>query len=306
MKTTDVEKPISGSWPGALPNLLTILLAKAWLIVLIAAVFALVGFVYASLLPAVYEARTTILIDESASSVPSYDAILANERRAQTYAYLLTSDALLSSAFNTLEKRTPTLEELETLRRGVEVQAVRGTQLIRISARDTSPLHATALVDALLGAFTTRFSEINTDRNRQTRNALQEQLVTVERQIARVSSEISTVSGTSRAQLEPVLVQLRQSQADLLQQMTKVQVDDARGPVGITQVEPAVASDKPVAPNKLLLALVAAFLGMLVGIGGSLFVELRQSGRQALQPLFASPSPTGTESNLGPRRPGSR
>ena len=296
MKTIEAVKPM--------PSLFTILLGKAWLIVVTTAVFALIGFGYASLMPAVYEARTTILIDESASSVPSYDSILANERRAQTYAYLFTSDALLSKAFSTLEKRPPTLDEMESLRRAVEVQAVRGTQLIRISARESSPLRATALANAVVDAFTSRFNEINGDRNSQTRNALQEQLVSVERQIAKVSSEIGTVAGTSRSQLEPVLVQLRQSQADLLQQMTKLQVDDVRGPVGITQIEPAIASNKPVAPNKLLLALVAAFLGALAGIGWSLFIELRQSGRQALEPLFASP--TGSETKLKTRRPGSR
>lgn len=221
-----------------------------------------------------YEARATILVDESSGGVPSYEAVLANERRAQTYAYLFTSDALLTKAFAAVEKRFPDLVELDALRLAIDVQAVRGTQLIRVAVRDTSPQRATVLADALVAAFNERFREIYTDRDLQNQTKLTEQLTLVEGQVANVSADMLVVTGTTRLQLEPVLVQLRTSQADLVRQITAVQLAAARNQIGATQIEPFVASEKPVSPNKPLLVIVSGLLGLVIVIAVILAFEM--------------------------------
>ncbi len=237
------------------------------------ALFALNAFVYASLQPVLYEARSTILVDETTGGVPSYEAVLANERRAQTYAYLFTSDALLTNAFAAVEKRFPDLEEMDVLKQSIEVQAVRGTQLIKVAVRETSPQRATILADALLAAFNDRLREIYTERDLQNQTKLEEQRTLIEGQIASLSADMLVVTGTTRLQLEPVLVQLRTSQADLVRQITTVQLAAARNRIGATQVEPFVASEKPVSPNKPLLVLVSTLLGMVIIISVIIAIE---------------------------------
>jgi capsular polysaccharide biosynthesis protein len=246
------------------PRLLGALKSKLLWIISITALFALNAFVFASLQPSVYEARATILVDETSGGVPSYEAVLANERRAQTYAYLFTSEALLTKAFAAVEKRFPDLEELDALKLSIDVQAVRGTQLIRVAVRDISPQRATTLADALVAAFNDRFREIYTERDLQNQTKLEEQRALVEGQIAKVSADMLVVTGTTRLQLEPVLVQLRTSQADLVRQITTVQLAAARNRIGATQVDPFVASEKPVSPNKPLLVIVSSLLGLVI------------------------------------------
>ena len=263
------------------PSLLNILWNKLWLIVSLAIVFALIGLAYASNQPPIYEAYATVLIDESSSTVLSYESVLANERRAQTYAYVFASDAILSQTFEMLKKRPPTADELESLKHAVDVQAIRGTQLIRVSARETDPDQAKAVVDTLVDTFANRLHTIYNDRNTLTRKQIETQRLKIESQIASMSKEISATTGISQVQVESMLTQLQALQTDLLQQAAKTQLDEARGQLGITQVERATVSNKPVAPNKTILVLVAALLGALIATSVKLILELWKSRRQS-------------------------
>ena len=277
------------------PSLLGILWNKLWLIASVAAVFALIGLVYVSRQPSIYEAYATVLIDESSSTVLSYESVLANERRAQTYAYLFASDAILAKTFETLEKRPPSADELESLKRTVDVQAIRGTQLIRVSARETDPTRAKVMVDAVVNTFANRLHAIYDDRNNLTHNELADQRQKLETQIAAMNKEISATTGLPPSQVEPMLAQLRVLQADLLQQAAKTQIDSARGQLGITQIERAIVSDKPVAPNKTILVLVVALLGALLATGGVVILELLKPQGQSSSSYSWSSGLTGTK-----------
>lgn len=69
-----------------------------WLILLAALLGAGAAYYTSSQMTPVYQASTTVLVDESASDGSSeYQSILMNERLTQTYAELLTKQPVLEA-----------------------------------------------------------------------------------------------------------------------------------------------------------------------------------------------------------------
>src|SRR4030042_5061524 len=119
----------------------------AWLIVLAVAVAAIGAFFISKLLPPVYQAKTTILVDMASSNKSlDYNTLLMSSQLTQTYSQMLT--------------KKPVLEEVATRLgitavdpKNISAKPVTNTQMINIFAESTNPELAADIVNMLVAVF---------------------------------------------------------------------------------------------------------------------------------------------------------
>src|SRR5438552_1777248 len=112
-------------------------LARRWLglVALGAALGAGAGGGLSMLLPPVYQAQATILLNQTANpSGPRLDDLLTADRLGKTYADLILRRDVLNQAIKELNlSLTP-----EELAQQAEAEQVRDTQLVEVRVRDNS------------------------------------------------------------------------------------------------------------------------------------------------------------------------
>jgi capsular exopolysaccharide synthesis family protein len=122
----------------------------AWALVLGTLVSAGLGYVIARQLPPVYEASTTLLVNVSpAGGLPTYNDVMLSQQLVKTYATLALQPVLLERAATQLGLALSP----DDLRRMVDVQPVRDTQLITIAVRSPVPDDAQRIANTLASVF---------------------------------------------------------------------------------------------------------------------------------------------------------
>jgi len=105
---------------------IALLLHWAWLITLAVVLTAAAAYVISTQMTPVYQASTTVLINQAPSTRASdYAALLTSERLTQTYAQLLTKKPVLQGVVEALQRDygvTVALKDLEDI---VDVNPVR-------------------------------------------------------------------------------------------------------------------------------------------------------------------------------------
>lgn len=117
------------------------------LIVAVTILAAVAGFlVSAFLLTPEYEASASLIVnsreDQSAQTTITNDQLTSATKLVDTYSVILTSDTVLDKTIETLGLDLDYEELLEK----VTVEAVNGTQVMRISVRDADPVLAQNIV----------------------------------------------------------------------------------------------------------------------------------------------------------------
>ena len=223
----------------------------------------------------IYQASTTILIDEatSATNETDYQSILTSERRARTYAQLLSTEPLLQ----TVIKRLGLSTSAEELRQAIEVQSGNDTQLITVRVSANNGQHAAKIANTLVRAFADQIKQRQASRYALPKQSLEGQMARLTEQIQQTESRLTALSGTAnevvdRAGLETNLAQYRQSYTDLLQSYEQVRLAEAQTQSSIVLVEPAIAPDTPVSPGVLRIVVLAAVVQLLI-VAGFVFLE---------------------------------
>lgn len=247
---------------------IALLVQWSWLLLLSAVVFG-AGAYYLSLRQQpIYQASTTILIDQAPGNVAQgneYTSLLVSERRAKTYAELLTKRPLLETVAGKLGLPVESLG-------GVNVQPVRDTQLIEVRVTDTDPERAARMANILVATFAEQTQQLETARYAESKTTLQEQMSVLEQQIQQTEDSIAALGTTAddaakRDRLDIVLAQLRQSYANLLQSYEQVRLAEAGSASGIAIVEPAVAPSAPISPRVLRNTTLAVIIGLMLAAG---------------------------------------
>lgn len=122
-----------------------------WLVVLVAAAFAVLGYVVSSQQPERYTAVTRLFLAISSSfdGVGQADFISNPDRYAINQATLATSSPVLDRAIRTADLDT----DIKELRRALTVAAGRGTDVIVIEATRDSPTEAAQWANAVADAY---------------------------------------------------------------------------------------------------------------------------------------------------------
>ena len=256
-----------------------IAIVRAWLPLLIASVVlaAGAGYVVSSQLPKTYEAKATLFVGQSLSSVnPDYTQIQVSQRLSAAYAAV----AMTRPTLDAVAQRLGLGMTSEELAPRIRVDAPLDSTVLMITADDADPSRAAAIANALSEQLIAASPAIQ-GRQADLQSSIDADLQATRDQIreteASVSSLIALTDRTAAqdAQLSALndrLASLRATAASLLSFST------ASASNLLTVIEPAIAPTDPVSPRPLLNTLLAAALGLLLAAGIVVVVEHLDDG----------------------------
>jgi non-specific protein-tyrosine kinase len=270
----------------------------AWLLVLVTLVAGLTGYIISKRTTPVYEAVTTMLINEApATRNTDYSSIMTSERLAQTYSQLMTKQPILEGVL----ARLGLTRDVSDLKEAIQVQPVRDTTLIEVRVEDTNPGLAADIANSLVAEFTEQNQELQASRYAASKENLSNRLAEIDAQIQDTSQQIEALSGndpggaasltSERSQLEAALADYRQAYTFLLQSYEQVRLAEAQSTANIIQAEPAVSPERPIRPRTLVNTLLAAIVGFLAAAGLVLLIE-------AMDDTLKGPDQVANELNL--------
>ena len=248
-----------------------------WLIVFFTLLATTSAFVISRQMTPVYEASTTLLIDQApASQTSDNSAIAASERLARTYAQLLTKRPVIDETLRRLELGT----DLENTGTNIRVQLVEETQLVELKVQNTNPILAAELANTIVDVFTEQNEAFQAGRFAASKASLRAQLDAVSEQTQAHEAAIANLGapriGNRIAELERLQTELAQYQAsysNLLQSYEQVRTAEAQTISNVIQVEPAEPPSQPIRPRILLNTLLVGMAGAMVALGIVFLIE---------------------------------
>ena len=243
--------------------------------VLAAVVAAVAAWIVVRDQPAVYRTSTTLMIGQLIDEVnPNYSDFYTSERLAQTYSELIKREPILKATAAALGFE----EEWQRLRGQVSVNLVPGTQLIEIAVTDTDPGRAKLIADEV--AY--QLEELVTPEETKEREFIGRQAAGFPPKIEAAQEEISRLEGEmadafSARQIEDLQSQINSLQAQINSwQTTFAQYQGllGEGSVKVLDViEEAPIPTTPIGANWSLQVLLAAAMGLLLGVAAAFLLE---------------------------------
>ncbi|MEI6590328.1 MAG: polysaccharide biosynthesis tyrosine autokinase [Verrucomicrobiota bacterium] len=255
----------------ALKGYVSLLRRWMWFLIIITVLAASLSFIVNILMKPVYQATTTLLINQAPnnSASPDYTSLLTSQSLAKTYKELLRKRPVLSKVIETLN--LPLNEE--QLAANTTVDIVRDTQLIVLSVEDTNRNRAVLTANAIAKEFSLQNQSLQASRYSTTKQSLQEELVQIQADIERTQASLDTLKATAtsdqvaeQTRLQTVLTQYRASYADLLKSFEALRLAEAQSSSNVTVAEEAQGT-KQIRPNTLSSTILAAFIGLLLALG---------------------------------------
>ncbi len=273
----------------------------SWLIALCALLAGVGAYVFSRLQTPVFQANTTILVNEATSAQSNnYSAIyLTYSQLTNTYAAMLTKQPLLDKVRLRLGL-TETSAEFS-----VKVNPVRDTQLLQLVVESTDPYLAASVANELVSVFTDEIKNLQEFKFLASKENLQTQLTYLETQIEENSKSLDAIIQANinqiqqqnagqqadliptqaleeRArqinqpeidQLETRLTQYRQIYASVLASYEQIRLAEAQATTSFIQVEPAVPSTAAIRPQVTRNTLLATIVGLMLAVGGIFAIE---------------------------------
>lgn len=243
----------------------------SWLIVLSTIVAGIGAYLFSIFTIPIYQASTTLLIDEARNPNSSYQDLLTSERIARTYAELMRRETTMAKVAAEFQLEPEVLNDVLT---DITVTPVRDTQLIKVVIEGTSPEFVAAVADTLPKVFITEINEVQTQRFDESKKSLEGQLTTLNNQIELQQIAINEIGESTTAEEEVRLGQLRNqlaqyqsSYANVLRSYEELRLTEVQSVDSIVVVERAKVPTNPIKPKVLLNTLVVALLGAMLALG---------------------------------------
>ncbi len=251
----------------------------AWLLALAALLAGAAAYAAVKRAIPIYESSATIMIDESEKTGESeYQSLLLSERRVGSYAHLLRSDQLLREVTSRLKLAFDDTE-LARLSRGVTVEPVRDTQLIRLSVRHADPQIAAAVVNEIPRVFEAQNRARLTARFASTRQSLLQELAVLEGEITASQAVLDVERAKPQrdeaavTRLEAMVNQHRATYEGLLESLREVRLAEAMETRGLLVVEPAEVPKQPIPSGAITKGMLAGLSAAMLTAGLVLIIE---------------------------------
>ena len=247
----------------------------AWLLVLATILAGAAAYIVSKQMTPIFQASTTILVNGApATQSTDYSSILSSERLTQTYSQLLTKQPILEGVI----KRLGINIDVGVLKKMVQVQPVRDTQLIEVRVQDTNPDRAARIANAIFQEFANQNQALQATRYAASKQSLETQLDQMDQQIQKATDNLATLGDSTnnqneRDRLETTLAQYRQTYAYLLQSYESVRLAEANSTSNVVQAEPASPPARPIKPRVLTNTLLAAVIGLMLAVGVAFLIE---------------------------------
>lgn len=249
----------------------------SWLILLFMVLAGSGTYGISTLMTPVYQASTTLLINQapSSSTSPDYNSLLTSERLAKTYKELLRKQPVLDKVIDNLQLHISN----EQLDKQVTVDLVRDTQLLVLSVEDTSPTRAAQIANEITRVFNSQNQQVQEGRYASTKQSLQEELDKIQADITKTQAALDAVKGATSTEqvaeqnrLQTALTQYRNSYATLLKSFEDVRLAEAQASSNLTVVEEARIAKK-IRPNTTTNTILAVVVGFLLALSLAFLIE---------------------------------
>ena len=241
-----------------------------WLLAAATLVAALSSFVYTMLQPAVYEARTTLMVGSTIEDPnPSSTQVFLTQQLAETYADIAKRTPIKQATMQALN-----MEWLPYY----DVSVIPNTQIIEIRVYDEEPNRSYAvaaeLVSQLILKGPTGEQKRITFVDEQL-NKLQVNITDTENEIAQKQEDLGKIFSARE------IVAVQNQTTALQTKLTTLQANYAallantqKGATNALHIlEPAVVPTEPTASNLLINVLIAAMIGFVLAAGGAFLIE---------------------------------
>lgn len=260
--------------PSLLPELdikvyVRLIVQRLWLIILCVVAAAGTAYFVSIYTPPIYQATSTLLIDEARSPSANYQDLLTSERRARTYAQLMP--AALEQVAEALGIEPDLLEQYAI---SVNVSPVRDTQLLNVNVEGTSPELIAAVADTLPQVFIEQVQQLQSERFGDSKTSLEEQLTNLQQQLettqiglSELGDSLTTEGEIEASRLRNQQAQLQSSYSNLLQSYEALRLAEVQSTDSIVVVESAEVPRLPIRPRVLVNTLLAAIVGGMIALG---------------------------------------
>lgn len=261
-----------------------------WLLILLAALGAAVGYLLSQRQRPVYQATTTLLVGQifQETNLNRQD-ILTSDLVASTYSDMIRRQPILQGVVDTLGLS----QSWQQLRSRVSVELVQGTQLIQISVEDYSPQSAQIIADEIVHQMILfNPAESSTEESQSARLFVRQHVEDLQTRIADGQSELASLEREiANTESQERLVQLQAQENTLTSLITDWEstytqllgyLSTGQSPNTLTVIEPAQASPNPVRPLVQLFILIGGVIGAFIGLAIIFFLNyLDNTLRQA-------------------------
>lgn len=292
-----------------LKQFVMVLLRCSWLIVLGGMLGGAAGFFVSKQMDPIYEASTTLLIDQTAAASGSGSLFTATNL-TRTVQELLRTPSVFEAVIEKLQLGIGS----EALGKRISLTASpRDSQLIALTVKDTDSQRAADIANQIVKVFTERNRELQARRYAQSRQTVQDEIASTLENMgqtqksldvlkARIgpgqSAESGPLAGDERSsdvpaeapvapgqaveqlRLQSLLTHYQSNYQTLLQSREKLRMAEIQPADIVLVVEPARPAVMPAAPRQPLNTALAAILGVLSTTGGISILWYWYLGRQ--------------------------
>lgn len=263
----------------------------AWLIVLCVVLAAVSAYVTSSLSVPIYQASSTLLIDEASKPTVDLASINVSRSMAGTYAELMQQKKMLSLVADSFGIEPDILNGALT---DISVTPVRDTQLMRVQVEGISAELVAAVANTLPSVFIEDINKVQTQKYNSSKTNLERQLETLDGQIELTQVALDGL-GASRtaeeeiryAQLRDELAQYQSSYTTALRSYEELRLTELQSTDSLTLVEEAEIPPAPIRPRVLVNTLLAAIVGAMLALGVIFLIEYLDDRIKSPQDLYA-------------------
>jgi succinoglycan biosynthesis transport protein ExoP len=239
-------------------------IVRVWFPVIVASVLlaAVAAYLVSIQLPKVYEAKATLVVGQSLSTVnPDYNQLLVSQQLSTTYARVATTRPILENVTTQLGL-AGTLDDLAAR---VRADAQLDSTLLKITVQDADPSRAAAIANAVADQLIAASPAIQ-GRQTDLQKSIDADLQATQDQITANQAQVEAlVKLPNRTAAQDTELQTLQSQLITLRSTyaTLFSLSSGNASNLLSVIEPAVAPTSPVSPKVALNVLVAILLGLI-------------------------------------------
>lgn len=247
-----------------------------WTIVLLVVIGAGAGYGLANMQTPSYSATTTLLVTAPMTST----GLVEDVNRPETYRRLVESGPVLDRVILELglaDDRTELADK-------IEASVVMNTQIIEITVSDESPERAAEIANATARNFESQVADLTVGQLQQSLEELQAQSDQLHDRQAEIDTRLAEIDTDENAEntelqaeissLESERLRVAQTIADLDSTIRRINEQLVTSTTPVAIADAAVVAETPDSPRPLLIGVLGAFLGGLVGLGAVVVLEL--------------------------------
>jgi non-specific protein-tyrosine kinase len=245
---------------------------RLWLIFLVSLIFGLAAFVISRNIQPVYEAKVTLMVNQTSNALfADFSSLATGENLALTYSQLLKTRPLLNIVIAKLDLNLSADFLREEM---LSINLIRGTQLLELTVRDSDPKRVSDIANEIALTF---ISLHNTEQQLEDVTTLEDDIVV---QITKVKELINTNQAALQQlpaslgilaeeeynRTQVTLASQQSAYASLLDAYLNIRQIQSQL-LDISVVEPAVIPVKASGISSVVYAIIGAFIGFNLCIG---------------------------------------